>query len=110
MSRSCRRPCKVAWTNAGAPTRHTMTPPAASMDHLELFPADNVSGIHPDVLRKACDWHIPLLRWPGGNFASGYHWQDGIGRHEARPTRRNAAWGGIEPNHFGTEEFLRFCR
>ena len=83
---------------------------AVEIDQIELSPADSVEGMDPDVLQKAREWHMPLVRWPGGNFASGYHWQDGIGKPELRPTRRNAAWGGIEPNSFGTEEFLKFCR
>jgi alpha-N-arabinofuranosidase len=80
------------------------------VDLIEIFPDDNVQGIDPDVLKRSHEWHIPLLRYPGGNFASGYHWQDGIGRRASRPTRRNPAWGGIEPNHFGTDEFMTFCR
>ena len=82
---------------------------AVEVDQIELFPADSVQGMDPDVLRKARAWHMPLVRWPGGNFASGYRWQEGIGQPEMRPTRRNAAWGGIEPNHFGTDEFMKFC-
>ena len=80
------------------------------IDQIEISPADSVQGMDPDVLQKAREWHMPLVRWPGGNFASGYHWQDGIGKREQRPTRRNSAWGGIESNHFGTDEFLKFCR
>lgn len=80
------------------------------IDQCELFPKDNLFGMDPDVIQKARVWHIPVLRYPGGNFASGYHWQDGVNRREQRPTRRNPAWGGVEPNHFGTNEFLRFCR
>jgi alpha-N-arabinofuranosidase len=80
------------------------------IDQCELFPKDNLLGMDPDVIKKAREWHIPALRYPGGNFASGYHWQDGIFRREQRPTRRNPAWGGVEPNHFGTNEFIRFCR
>ncbi len=80
------------------------------IDQIEIFPDDNDQGMDPDVLRQAAAWEMPLVRWPGGNFASGYHWQDGIGKREARPTRRNAAWGGIESNHFGTDEFLKFCK
>lgn len=83
---------------------------AVDVDQIELFPDDNVDGLDPDVLKRTQAWHPPLLRWPGGNFASGYHWRDGIGPRGLRPTRRNAAWGGIEPNHFGTHEFMDFCR
>ena len=55
-------------------------------------------------------WDVPLLRYPGGNFASGYHWQDGVGPRAKRPTKRNPAWGGIEPNHVGTHEFMTFAK
>ena len=83
---------------------------AVDVDRIELFPSDNVDGVDRDVLRKAQEWHIPVMRWPGGNFASGYHWQDGVGARSQRPTRRNSAWGGVESNEFGTDEFLAFCR
>ena len=46
----------------------------------------------------------------GGNFVSAYHWQDGVGPVEGRPTLPNYAWGGVEPNTFGTDEFIGFCR
>ena len=52
---------------------------------------------------------LPLLRWPGGNFVSAYHWQDGVGPTDARPTVPNYAWGGVETNLFGTDEFMDFC-
>ena len=46
------------------------------------------------------------MRWPGGNFLMGYHWQDGIGPKSQRPVRINLAWGGLENNHVGTDEWL----
>ena len=53
---------------------------------------------------------IPVLRWPGGCFADEYHWKDGIGPREKRPTMINTHWGGVtENNHFGTHEFLDLC-
>ncbi|MHA1733142.1 MAG: alpha-L-arabinofuranosidase C-terminal domain-containing protein [Promethearchaeota archaeon] len=62
----------------------------------------------------------PVVRWPGGCFADTYHWEDGVGPRGERPTRKNRAWGGIksfhvragprERNHFGTDEFVAFCR
>ena len=52
---------------------------------------------------------LPLLRWPGGNFVSAYHWEDGVGPSDARLTKPNYAWGGLEPNLFGTDEFMDFC-
>ncbi len=78
--------------------------------HCFLWPADHVHGADPDVIRFLKDAHLPLLRWPGGNFVSAYHWEDGIGPVETRPTKPNYAWGGVEPNTFGTDEFMAFCR
>jgi alpha-N-arabinofuranosidase len=74
-----------------------------------LWPADHINGADPDVVRLLRESHLPLLRW-GGNFTSSYHWEDGIGPLERRPTRPNHAWGGVEPNLFGTDEFIAFCR
>lgn len=83
---------------------------AVDVDQIEMFPTDAVDGhFDPDVIRLARAWHIPLLRY-SGNFSSGYHWRDGVGLRVARPTLRNHAWGGVESNHFGTDEFLRFCQ
>lgn len=79
------------------------------VDQIEIFPDDAVNGLDPDVLRAARAWRIPILRL-SGNFSSGYHWRDGIGPRALRPTSRNPAWGNIEPNHFGTDEFLDFAR
>ncbi len=78
--------------------------------HLFLWPADHVHGADPDVIRLLKESRLPLLRWPGGNFVSAYHWEDGVGPVEKRPTRPNYAWGGVEPNTFGTDEFIAFCR
>jgi len=80
------------------------------LDMVELFPADHVDGMDPDVLAAARALRIELLRWPGGNFVSGYRWRDGIGPRERRPTRPNPAWWGLETHHFGTDEFMRLCR
>ncbi len=75
-----------------------------------LRPADHVGGADPDVIRLLKESKLPLLRWPGGNFVSGYHWEDGIGPLDQRPARPNYAWGGVETNFFGTDEFIAFCR
>jgi alpha-N-arabinofuranosidase len=75
-----------------------------------LYPADHVHGNDPDVIRFLRDSQLPILRWPGGNFVSGYHWEDGVGPADSRPTRPNPAWSGVEPNLFGTDEFITFCR
>lgn len=67
-------------------------------------------GIRTDVLAAARDLQAPILRWPGGNFVSGYHWLDGVGPKERRPVRPELAWKTIETNQFGTNEFISYCR
>ena len=52
---------------------------------------------------------MSILRWPGGNFASGYNWKDGIGPKDQRPARPELAWNDVETNRFGTDEFLRYA-
>jgi alpha-N-arabinofuranosidase len=70
----------------------------------------NVRGFRDDVIGALVDMKIPLLRWPGGCFADTYHWKDGIGPRENRPSMVNIHWGGVtEDNSFGTHEFLDFC-
>ncbi len=81
------------------------------IDRVILNPTDAIDGIFdPDVLRMVKEWRVPLLRWPGGNFVSHYHWRDAVGPVDRRPTRPNYAWGGFETNFFGTSEFIHFCR
>ena len=79
------------------------------VDDVELFPDDAVQGFDPDTLRVCRAWQMPLLRW-SGNFSSGYNWRDGVGPRDARPTLRNVAWGAVEPNTFGTAEYLNLTR
>ena len=66
-------------------------------------------GYRKDVLQATKDLGVSILRWPGGNFVSGYNWKDGIGPKDQRPARPDYAWGGIETNRFGTDEFLKYC-
>lgn len=80
------------------------------IDTVLLYPADHVNRADPDVIRFLKESRLPILRWPGGNFASTYHWRDGIGPIERRPTLPNYAWGQQENNFFGTDEFIAFCR
>jgi len=70
----------------------------------------NVDGFRKDVLEATRAIRPPIIRWPGGNFASGYHWEDGVGPRDRRPVRFDLAWKGLEPNQFGTDEFIEFCR
>ncbi|MCH5230658.1 MAG: alpha-N-arabinofuranosidase [Muribaculaceae bacterium] len=70
----------------------------------------NINGYRSDVVEAFRDLKIPVLRWPGGCFADEYHWRDGIGPREKRPTMVNSNWGGtVEDNSFGTHEFFNFC-
>jgi alpha-N-arabinofuranosidase len=68
------------------------------------------NGFRGDVLQALRRLQFTGMRYPGGNFASGYHWMDGIGPSGSRPALRDLAWQSIEPNAFGTEEFMRLCR
>jgi alpha-N-arabinofuranosidase len=98
---------------SGAAYRLTVTADGAGefvLAHAFLRPTDAINGADPDIIRFLQDAHLPLLRWPGGNFVSSYHWQDGVGPIELRPTSPNLAWGGVELNTFGTDEFIAFCR
>jgi len=76
----------------------------------EDSPLSDASGFRKDVMDAARPLHMPLLRWPGGNFVSGYHWTDGIGPKEQRPRRMELSWHGEESNRFGTDEFMQYCR
>lgn len=70
----------------------------------------NEGGIRLDVVEALRALRIPNLRWPGGCFADEYHWMDGIGPKQERPTMINTHWGDIEENnHFGTHEFMALC-
>lgn len=67
------------------------------------------AGLRRDVLAACRELGVPIMRWPGGNFASAYHWEDGIGPRDQRPRRLELTWGGEESNRFGTDEFLAWC-
>ena len=76
----------------------------------EGSPLSDSDGFRKDVLRAARDIHVSVLRWPGGNFSSGYNWKDGIGPKDQRPRRWDTAWQEEESNRFGTDEFIAYCR
>lgn len=72
-------------------------------------PIPNVRGIRTDVVKALRKIQLPAIRWPGGCFADGYHWRDGIGPASQRPQGINAAWNKTpETNAFGTHEFMDF--
>ncbi len=80
-----------------------------SLDEIRLYPADAEGGLDPEIVHWAKQLNSPLLRY-GGNFSSGYHWQDGVGPLDSRPTRINEAWDIPEYNEFGTDELMELCR
>ncbi|MGD0911514.1 MAG: alpha-N-arabinofuranosidase [Terracidiphilus sp.] len=63
-----------------------------------------------DVLNEVRDLGVPIVRYPGGNFVSGYHWLDGVGPKKDRPTVLDRAWNEVETNQFGTNEFITWAR
>jgi alpha-N-arabinofuranosidase len=75
----------------------------------EGSPLSDSRGFRTDVLELLRPLRLSVLRWPGGNFVSNYLWTDGIGPRDGRPPRLELAWGAVEPNRFGTDEFLQYC-
>ena len=73
-------------------------------------PMADADGFRKDVLELVRELDMPMTRYPGGNFVSGYNWEDGVGPKESRPVRMDLAWGALEPNTFGTDEFMRWCK
>jgi alpha-N-arabinofuranosidase len=70
----------------------------------------NVRGIRSDVVAALRAIKVPVVRWPGGCFADKYHWRQGVGPAEKRAVTLNSIWGGaLEPNTFGTDEFMDFA-
>ncbi|OQA46012.1 MAG: Intracellular exo-alpha-(1-_5)-L-arabinofuranosidase [Chloroflexi bacterium ADurb.Bin325] len=73
-------------------------------------PHADEDGLRTDVMAALRELGYTVIRYPGGNFLSGYNWLDGVGPKEQRPRRRELAWFSIETNQFGTDEFMTFCR
>ncbi len=73
-------------------------------------PLSDANGFRTDVGAALRTLGMPYVRYPGGNFVSNYDWRDGIGPPEDRPVRPDFAWRSIEPNTFGVDEFVRWCR
>jgi alpha-N-arabinofuranosidase len=73
-------------------------------------PLADENGLRSDVRAALERLRLSVVRYPGGNFASGYRWRDGVGPAAERPRRADVAWGAVDPNTFGTNEFIRFCR
>jgi len=85
---------------------------AASFDYLDVGDSSRTdkSNLRSDVRTALERMNLSIIRFPGGNFASGYHWRDGVGPRQERPARYNQAWRRPVSNRYGTNEFIRFCR
>ena len=80
---------------------------AFGLDRNRRYPTPAVSE---RVIAALKNLHVPVLRWPGGCFADEYHWKNGIGPREQRPSMYNSHWGGaVENKAFGTHEFFDLC-
>src|SRR6188472_2617382 len=71
-------------------------------------PLSDENGFRKDVLQAAKDLKVSITRYPGGNFVSNYHWEDGVGPN--RIPRMELAWARLETNQFGTNEFISFAK
>ena len=67
------------------------------------------NGYRKDVLEEIRKLNVPIVRYPGGNFVSGYNWLDGVGPKQERPRVLDKAWNALNSNQFGTNEFLAWC-
>lgn len=73
-------------------------------------PDADENGFRKDVLNLVSELNVPIIRYPGGNFVSGYNWEDGVGPLEKRPRKTKLAWGTIETNQVGTNEFMTWAK
>jgi len=70
----------------------------------------DANGFRKDVLSEIRQLGVPIIRYPGGNFVSGYNWLDGVGPKQNRVVQLDKAWDTIESNQFGTNEFMAWCK
>ena len=73
-------------------------------------PTADANGFRQDVKDLIKELQVPIIRYPGGNFVSGYNWEDGVGPVEERPRRMELAWRVVEPNFVGTNEFAQWAK
>lgn len=87
------------------------SPGRLQLDQLTLFPTDALAeGFDPEVAKYWKDSGVTILRFPGGNYVSGYHWKDDIVPRVQRITRKNVAWNDVDQHQVGTDEHISFCR
>jgi alpha-N-arabinofuranosidase len=70
----------------------------------------DANGLRKDVMDEVRQMGVPIIRYPGGNFVSGYNWLDGVGPKQDRPRVLDKAWNSINSNQFGTNEFMAWCK
>lgn len=80
------------------------------IDSASLMPADNFHGMRRDVVEALKPLKIPIMRYPGGCFADGYHWKNGIGDRDQRPEMWTSIWRHWEPNDFGIDDYMVMAR
>jgi alpha-N-arabinofuranosidase len=73
-------------------------------------PVANARGFRTDVLELIRELDVPVVRYPGGNYVSGFNWEDSVGPVEKRPRRLDLAWQTVEPNTFGLDEFMKWTK
>ncbi len=73
-------------------------------------PQADSDGFRNDVAKLVKDLGMPVTRYPGGNFVSGFDWHDSVGPRNKRPVRADYAWAALEPNEIGIDEFMKWCR
>lgn len=73
-------------------------------------PSADENGLRQDVISLVKDLNVPVVRYPGGNFLSGFNWEDSVGPKETRPTKLDLAWHEIETNQFGLNEFMEWTK
>jgi alpha-N-arabinofuranosidase len=73
-------------------------------------PLSDANGFRKDVLEEVRTLGVPIIRYPGGNFVSGYNWLDGVGPKKDRPRVLDKAWNTIDTNQFGTDEFMAWAK
>lgn len=73
-------------------------------------PSADEQGFRRDVIELVKELNVPIIRYPGGNFVSGYNWEDGVGPRDKRPKRLELAWNLTEPNEIGTNEFADWTK
>ena len=73
-------------------------------------PNADADGFRTDVIELVKKLNVPIVRYPGGNFVSGYHWEDGTGDRQKRPKRMELAWSAVETNEVGIDEFQAWAK